>query len=262
LSYQAAIIVPLRSQRDEFLAACLESAVKQTSACQILIVISPETPRSNLDLIARYQETFANVNVLPRQRPPFAAAINTGVEAASAPRVGFLLSDDWLHERVVERCLTVDADIVSTDMAIYDEAGSNRLGLRKPRSQAAYDRLRTLHDRACYLGHFLLFRRGPVMAIGGVDETIGNVGPDDFDLIWSLLEVGASAAIVEEALYCYRDHPGERLTLRPKADQVRDLEKIFDKHGIFGAERESLIMRHARWFGRTLQQVVASEERA
>jgi glycosyltransferase involved in cell wall biosynthesis len=258
LSHQAAIIVPVRVQQDDFLAHCLDSAVRQTTPCQILVVTSDQTPRSNLDLIRQYEDRFPHVISLPRQRPSFAAAINTGIGAAEATRVGLLLSDDWLDARAVERCLTHDADIVSTDMAIYDEAGTRRLGLRKPRSKAAYDQLQNLQDRAVYLGHFLLFRRDRLLSIGGVDETIGNVGPDDFDLIWSLLEVGASAAIVEEMLYCYRDHPGERLTLRPKADQLRDLEKILDKHGVFGAERERSIACHARWFGRTLQDVVAS----
>jgi hypothetical protein len=244
LNQQATIIVPLRSQRDDFLAACLDSAVRQTSRCQILVVTSEATPRSNLDVVSRFRDKSANVTALPRQRPSFAAAINTGIEAAQAPRVGLLLSDDWLNERAVERCLAADADIVSASMAIYDATGSKRLDLREPRSQAAYDRLESLHDRACYLGHFLLFRRDRLLSVGGVDETIGNVGPDDFDLIWSLLEVGASAAVVEEELYCYRDHPGERLTLRPKADQMSDIGKIFDKHRVFGEEDDRA---KARW---------------
>src|SRR5262249_47671701 len=103
LNHQATIIIPLRAQRDDFLAACLDSAVRQTSRCQILVVTSEATPRSNLDVVARFQETFANVTALPQLRPSFAAAINTGIGAAQASRVGLLLSDDWLSERAVER---------------------------------------------------------------------------------------------------------------------------------------------------------------
>jgi hypothetical protein len=144
-------------------------------------------------------------------------------------------------------------------MAIYDETGMIELALRTPRTAAGYSQLRSLRDRATYLGHFLMFRRNTLLSIGGVDETIGNVGPDDFDMIWSLLETDASVMIVEEKLYCCRDHSGVRLTVRPKEDQVRDLEKILDKHGVFGAERENWIALHSRWFGRTLQEVVASD---
>ena len=60
-----------------------------------------------------------------------------------------------------------------------------------------------------------------------------------------VINAGATADIVEERLYCYRDHSGIRLTLRPKEDQIRDLEKILDKHGVFGADRERSIERHA-----------------
>ena len=254
----AAIIVPILAQRDDFLAVCLASAVKQTVPCEILVVTSDQTPRSNLDVILQFQDEFPNLFILRRQRPSFAAAINTGIEAAQAPRVSLLFSDDWLDVRAVERCLAQDADIVSSDMAFYDETGMLELALSKPKTGAAYNQLGSLGDRAAYLGHFLLFRRDVLLSIGGVDETIGNVGPDDFDMIWSLLEADASVIIVEEKLYCCRDHSGVRLTLRPKEDQVRDLEKILDKHGVLGAEREHSIAVHSRWFGRTLQEVVAS----
>jgi hypothetical protein len=51
----------------------------------------------------------------------------TGIEAAHAPRVSLLFSDDWLDHRAVERCLAHDADIVSSDMAVFDETGTREL---------------------------------------------------------------------------------------------------------------------------------------
>ena len=255
---RAAIIVPILAQRDDFLAVCLASAVGQTVPCEILVVTSDQTPSSNLGVILGFQNEFPNLTVLRRQRPSFAAAINTGIEAAQAPRVSLLFSDDWLDARAVERCLAYDADIVSSDMAVFDESGTRELSLSKPKTQAAYHELRSLEERASYIGHFLLLRRDKVLSIGGVDEKIGNVGPDDFDMIWTLLEADASVIVVEDKLYCCRDHTGVRLTLRSKADQVRDLEKILDKHGVFGADRDRSLRLHARWFGRTLQEVVAS----
>ena len=67
--------------------------------------------------------------------------------------------------------------------------------------------------------------------MGGVDATIGQTGPDDYDLLWTLLEYGASVSIVEESLYCYRDHAQAwRLSLKPAGEQTENLKKILSKH--------------------------------
>jgi glycosyltransferase involved in cell wall biosynthesis len=248
----ATIIVPLLKQKPEYLAQCLLSAVEQTVPCRVLIVVSPRTPPDNLEIVDR----IPGIERLMRRRQPFAAAINTGIDAATTERVAILLSDDWLEPHAVETCLRHDADIVSASSGIYCADGATRMPFSRPRSRERYLALQTLHDQANYLGHFFLFRRDALLAVGGVDQEIGNVGPDDFDLIWSLLENGASVAIVEEELYGYRDHDGPRLTLRDRDAQIADLKKIFDKHGIVGEERERLIAHHARWFGKTLRAVM------
>jgi len=64
-----------------------------------------------------------------------------------------------------------------------------------------------------------------------------------------LLERGASVAIVAEQLYNYRDHVGERLTLRSAEVQVGDLRKILDKHGAHGEERAKIIAWHSAAYG-------------
>ncbi len=70
-----------------------------------------------------------------------------------------------------------------------------------------------------------------------------------------LAERGATVGIVGRSLYNYRDHEGVRLTLRDPAQLVRTLERILDKHGVVGDERQELIARHARWFGRPIHAV-------
>jgi len=87
------------------------------------------------------------------------------------------------------------------------------------------------------------------MDVGGVDEQVGLTGPDDFDMIWTLLERGASVSIVGEQLYNYRDHSGERLTLRGAQAQIDDLQKILDKHGVHGEERAQILAWHSVAYG-------------
>jgi len=118
----------------------------------------------------------------------------------------------------------------------------------------------TLERRAAYLQHFFLFSRAALAAVGGLDETLGDApGIDDYDLVWTLLERGATVGIVGRSLYNYRDHAGERLTLRDPAQLVRTLERILDKHGVGGDERQRLIAQHARWFGQPIHAVRGPE---
>ena len=64
-----------------------------------------------------------------------------------------------------------------------------------------------------------------------------------------MLDSDSTVDIVEENLYHYRDHCGERLTLRDRDQQIQDLCKILDKHEVTGQERAKLIQFHSRWYG-------------
>lgn len=249
---RASLVMPLLRQRDDWLERCVHSALAQTVPCEALVVIADATPESNRAVLAELRRTTAALRVVVRDRPGFAAAINTGIRRASTDRVGLLLSDDWLEPDTVEACLAHDADIVSTGMMFWAADGVTRLdSLVRTPNHGIFDRLPSLERKASYLSHFFLFGRAALQAIGGVDETIGTTGPDDYDMIWTLLERGASVALVGRGLYNYRDHDGERLTLRPREAQIADLIRIFDKHGVPQAERAALIERKAVWYGQT-----------
>jgi chondroitin synthase len=249
---RASLVLPLLRQRDAWLERCVRSALEQTVSCETLVVVSRHTPASNLSVLAALRDAHPALRVLPRDRDGFAAAINTGIRRAFHDRVGLLLTDDWLDPGTVEACLAHDADIVSTGMTFWAADGATRLDrlVRMPR-RTVFDGLPNLESRASYLSHFFLFRRARLLDIGGVDETIGTTGADDYDMVWCLLERGASVGLVGRGLYNYRDHDGERLTLRAREAQVADLIKILDKHGVPKAEQAPLIARKAVWYGQT-----------
>ena len=163
--------------------------------------------------------------------------------------MGFLLADDWLDREAVEKCLPYTTDIVSTSLTNYAADGTTLLGITKKRTIAEFVSLESLEQKASYLSHFFLFKKSALLAVGGVDETIGSTGPDDYDIIWSLLEIGATVSVLQDVLYNRRDHTGERLTLRNREDQIDDLKKILDKHRVTGAEKDRLVRSHSVWFG-------------
>ncbi|KAA3622612.1 MAG: glycosyltransferase [Proteobacteria bacterium] len=258
---KAAVILPVRAQRDDWLDRAVESVFDQSVPCELIVVTSTQTPQSNLDTLAR--RLAGNSHAVIVHRPAgagFADALNTGFETARADRVGLLLSDDWLRPRAVERCLAMDADIVSTGQTTYLEDGETLLASRWCDANI-FDTLPTNLERANYLSHFFLFSRRAVLDVGGVDRSIGTAGADDFDLIWTLLDAGASVAIVEEPLYCYRDHGETRLSLREPAVQIRSLQRILDKHGVYGSWRQRILESHGQWFGAPIASIIGAQDK-
>jgi len=118
--------------------------------------------------------------------------------------------------------------------------------------------LPTLERKALYLQHFFLFQKRKLDEVGGLDETIGDFpGIDDFDLIWVLLEHGATVTTVPKFLYNYRDHFHERLTLKTrKAVALANLGRILTKHRIPVELRKEVIAEHRIWFGRPIHVVM------
>lgn len=246
----ASILVPLLRQPLPWLTRCVRSALDQSVPVEVIVVHSPQTPAELVDAIATLPAGASRLVTMLESGSGFAAALNTGIRASSCERVGFLLADDWLAPDAVAACLPIEADIVSTGMLFWHEDGVTPLAeLHRRPTQARFDSLPDLARRAAYLEHFFLFRRERLLAAGGIDETVGLTGADDFDLIWTLLEQGASVRVLSEPLYNYRDHFGERLTLRDPAQMRLDVERVLVKHGVPPEERERMLDEHANWFG-------------
>ena len=244
----ASIIVPLLNQRRDWLEQALRSALAQTVPTPLLVVTAAATQPASLTLLRELTAEFPQLQWFQRRRNGFANGINEGLRRVRTPRVGLLLSDDWLSPETIEHCLRHDADIVATGLTGYAADGREVLW-RTQRDRTTFDALPTLEQKANYLGYFFLFRRDRVLAVGGVDPNIGLVGADDYDLPWTLLEQGASVAMVKRQLYHCRDHRETRLTLRPQQQQLADLRKVLLKHGLSDEECAQHMTDNARWYG-------------
>ena len=243
----ATIVMPLLAQQDDWLHHSVASALAQTVPTRVLVVTSAHTPLSNLEVL--HKVAHPRLTVLRRSPGEgFADAINLGFRESGTERVGLLLTDDWLSPWAVERCIAETADIVASARTAYAADGEQQVW-QSCADQIHFDALLTIQEKASYLGHFLMFQRSKVLSVGGVDPRIGLTGADDYDLIWTLLEQGATVKLVPEALYHYRDHDGLRLTLRKQEDQIHDLRKILAKHGVSPEETERLVAQKSKWYG-------------
>lgn len=264
MKFRASIVIPLLRQNDAWLRQAVQSAVLQTAPCEVIVVISRETPLSNRQLLNQMASEHANLAVLFRDLPRgFPQTLNFGIRAVSTDRVGILLSDDWLEPDCIAKCLAHGADIVSTSHATYHADGLTPVaGSARDLRLRDFLKLRTLQSKAAYLTYFFLFQKAALAKAGYLDETIGDFpGIDDYHLIWTMLEQGATVAIVEECLYNIRDHDGERLTLADPEEAVRNLEKILRKHHVHEPDLSRLIAGHRRWYGKPIYQVLRDTQK-
>ena len=263
--FRATIVVPLLSQKDVWLEQCVRSALAQTVACEVIVVVSPKTPASNLAKLGDLKRESDNLIIVTQREEDqgFPAAINLGIRTATMERIGLLLSDDWLEIDAVERCLPFRTDIVCSGKRQYAANGVREfVNLRKLITMRAFQRKSTLEEKANHLSHFFLLTKCKVLQVGGLDESLGDApGIDDYDLPWVLLEHGATVSIVETFLYNKRDHEGERLTTRRKGELLITLEKILNKHGVSGGRKDQLLRSKAKWLGRPVHVVKEEIER-
>jgi len=248
MTFAASVIVPVLNQIQDWLDQAVRSALQQSVPTEVVVVTSPHTGDGNRRLLSNLSQQFENLRLL--QHGPdvgFAGALNLGIRRAASDRIGFLLSDDWLESTAVEVCLRHDTDIVSTSIRLFCETRAGLRSVPHPAlTQDTFQHLPTMAAKASYLEHFFLFKKQALLDVGGVDESIGLVGPDDYDLVWTLLERDLSVSVVSERLYNYRGHSGERLTLRPYEDQRIELEMILDKHHVIDPERSQILEAQRR----------------
>ncbi|MGH7801679.1 MAG: glycosyltransferase family 2 protein [Thermodesulfobacteriota bacterium] len=93
------------------------------------------------------------------------------------------------------------------------------------------------------LKHLHCWKVESALAIGGMDESLGLHGADDYDFSWCMAEAGYSFKAIPECLYYYRDHREHyRLTTHVPLDiQIGELKKIWNKHGLIEKEIEEQI---------------------
>jgi hypothetical protein len=206
------VLLPCRRPHPTFLRAALTSVIGQSSGRWRLSVVSdPDDPASRREAEAALHELGAaadpRITLLVNEGRFITGAFNTGMRRAATPFVCALHGDDLLARRAiatVTRAITRSpaVDYLHSSRRYIDGDGAP-LG-RVQRAVAAF----TLED---------FVRRGPVkalhcwrvaaaLAVGGMDETLGPHGADDYDFPWLMAEAGRAFQSIPQCLYYYRDH--------------------------------------------------------
>jgi glycosyltransferase EpsE len=245
------ILMPLKSYHPDFLEQSLASVVHQTCPrWELIIVVERSDSGKFRKLLAQTLEDDRVRLVINRGRK-LAGAFNTGMREAATEFTAILLADDlWapqaveVLERAIER--NPEADFFHSSRRIVDENGESISSVHLCRNHVTLEDFRS----GTPVKHLLCWRRELAIAIGGMDESLNSVGPDDFDFPWLMAEHGARFHPVPECLYIYREHDEcFRLTTGlPLSVHKQEIQRILRKHGLSEEEIRTWVEKAQRSF--------------
>jgi glycosyltransferase involved in cell wall biosynthesis len=251
------VITPVKHYSPAYLRQAVGSILGQSRSDWRLLVVAHEERADELRELLRAELSDARIELIVQEGRRLAGAINTGMRRARTPFVALLLGDDlWssdavavLNEQIARH---PEVDFFHSSRAKIDEGG--RVTLRR-RSRASF-RIEEF-QMGSPVKHLLCWRRALALQIGGVDEALNCIGPDDYDFPWSMAEHGARFHAIEDCLYFMRNHcDHHRLTTHtPLSVNKRDVRRILRKHGVGFLRRRWIVARRRRRGSLGLQSV-------
>ncbi len=254
------ILMALKRYHPLFLERAIASVIAQDSPAWRLLVIVEQ-----LDLL-QFQELLSSALTDPRielvTHPGhgIAAPLNAGMRHATTEFVGILHGDDlWSSDsvRVLLRNIAAQpgVDFFHSSRRFIDEDDRSLSGVYEAKARFSVEDFHWSSP----VKHLLCWRREFALAIGGIDESLPSVGPDDYDFPWVMMERGATFRAVRECLYIYRDHrQSYRLTTHLPLTVHRDgIRRILEKHAVPPAIIEQRLAESERSY---LQQCLYESE--
>jgi glycosyltransferase involved in cell wall biosynthesis len=200
------------------------------------------------------------VSVVKNETRLLTGALNTGMKRVGDGYVCLLLSDDLLDRKAVDILgKNIDAN---PDIHFFYSSRQCIDGNSHPISKVYKAKESfSLSDFTDFspVKHLLCWQVKAALAIGGMDESLGHHGADDYDFPWCMAEAGYSFKAIPECLYYYRDHREHfRLTTHvPLEIQLKELRKIWRKHGLSEEEIDEQIKKRTAGY---LRQALFRDE--
>lgn len=233
------VLMPCRNANRAFFKEALNSVLSQTTSLWELIIIADEGGKETLKELRHSNQH--KISLIKNESAFITGALNSGMRQANTPYVCSLHCDDLLDPKAIEvinRYIQEHprVDFFHSSRLYIDERGcpiSSVYNSSDSFSLADFKNYGPVKPLHCW-------KVDSALAIGGMDESLGPHGADDYDFSWSMAEAGCSFKAVAECLYYTRDHREHyRLTTHvPLRTQVEELQKIWRKHGMTEKEIE------------------------
>jgi len=227
-------LMPLKHYHPHFLARALGSIRAQTDPRWRLVIIVERADYARMHDLLAGELQDPRVALIVNEGRKLAGAFNTGMRRAETEFVAILLGDDmWSPDAVATLASYMEqypqAEFFHSSRMIVDEHDEPLSSIYRSQEDFCLADFYTSSP----VKHLLCWERAAGLAIGGMDESLNSVGPDDFDFPWSMAEHGVVFQAVDECLYRYRDHrESYRLTTHlPLSVHLREITRIMAKHG-------------------------------
>ena len=114
------VIVPIYKV-EEYLGKCVKSIQGQTYSELEIILVDDGSPDRCGAMCDEYARLDSRVRVIHKENGGLADARNVGIEKANGKYMLFVDSDDWIHERLVEKTVET-AEKFNADIVLFDYA--------------------------------------------------------------------------------------------------------------------------------------------
>lgn len=229
------ILLPVTHFHPVFLRKAILSVMGQTSPVWELFIIT--NPENQVEIIEQVSSWLPDprVQLILNQGVNLPGSLNTGMRQAQTGFVAILLGDDmWAPNAVAVLNDHIrnfpEVDFFHSARRFIDAEDNPISSVYYP--EESFELLDFVHKSQAK--HLLCWRVKKGLEIGGMDETINNVGPDDWDFPWCMAENGAKFMAIQEPLYLLRDHrEGYRLTTHlPLSVHITETRRILRKHNV------------------------------
>lgn len=250
-------LVMTTHNRERYLAAAIESILKQTRSDFELLIWDDGSTDASLEIARSYAQQDTRIQVIEAVHQGRVLALQWAIEQTTGTYLGFIDSDDLLAPTALQKTAAIlDAQPaigwVYTDYLDIDQQGKV-LGYGH-RCRIPYSSDRLLVDFMTH--HFRLLRRSVYEQAGGLDSSMQCA--EDYDLCLRLSEI-SKVQRIRKPLYLYRNHPEnigmlEKIVWSREAIQRALKRRGLDQHFQIDVIRNHFILHQKRQSKRSMLQ--------